>query len=233
VKTTVPTSIESALLDAIERLNCGVIARDAGFRVVFANERLLTWLGYSEKDVVGHPVEKLIPPELAEPLRREADLIASGDVRARIGVLRRADSTTFPVLLLPQLRPGPPSGERVWFTVLVDLGTVQTAKPVAGRGGVTIRESLDRIALELQSLGLASAIADTPGIAADHPDIAALSERQREVLIRLAQGERVPTIAKRLHISPHTVRNHLKAMFRHFHVRNQSELIERVRALRS
>jgi DNA-binding CsgD family transcriptional regulator len=53
------------------------------------------------------------------------------------------------------------------------------------------------------------------------------------VLIRLVQGDRVPTIAKQLHISPHTVRNHLKAMYRVFEVSNQSELIERVRALRS
>jgi PAS domain S-box-containing protein len=233
VKSSIPTKIESELLEAIERLNCGVVARDADFRVVFANERLLSWLGYSEKDVVGHPVEKLIPPELAEPLRREAELIASGDVRARIGVLRRADSTTFPVLMLPQLRPGPPSDDPIRFSVLVDLGTVQTAKPVGSGVNISIRGSLDRIALELQSLGLASAMTGAPPIPADHPGLAALSERQREVLLRLMQGDRVPNIAKRLHISPHTVRNHLKAMFREFHVRNQSELIDRVRALRS
>jgi PAS domain S-box-containing protein len=233
VKSTILTKIESELLEAIERLNCGVVARDADFHIVFANERLLSWLGYSAKDIVGHPVEKLIPPELVEPLRREAELIASGDVRARIGVLRRADSTTFPVLLLPQLRPGPPSDDPIRFSILVDLGTVQTAKPVGPGTGVTIRASLDRIALELQSLGLASAMAETPALSADHPDVAGLSERQREVLIRLVQGDRVPTIAKQLHISPHTVRNHLKAMYRVFAVSNQSELIERVRALRS
>jgi PAS domain S-box-containing protein len=233
MNSPIPSRIESELLDAIERLNCGIVARDADFRIVFANERFLQWMGYSWNEVVGHPMERLIPPELAESLRREAELIASGDVRARIGVLRRADSTTFPVLMLPQLRPGPPSDDPIRFLVLVDLGTVQTAKPVGPGPGVSIRASLDRIALELQSLGLASAMSDMPALPADHPEVAALSERQREVLIRLVQGDRVPTIAKQLHISPHTVRNHLRAMYRVFEVSNQSELIERVRTLRS
>ena len=63
----------------------------------------------------------------------------------------------------------------------------------------------------------------------DHPDLRTLSEREREILSELAAGSRVPSIATRLFISPHTVRNHLKAIYRKLGVGSQAELIERVR----
>ncbi len=49
----------------------------------------------------------------------------------------------------------------------------------------------------------------------------------------LAAGDWVPAIAKRLYISPHTVRNHLKSIYRKVGVGTQSQLIERVRSLGS
>lgn len=59
--------------------------------------------------------------------------------------------------------------------------------------------------------------------------IADLSKREREVLRLLMDSHRVPAIAEMLFISQHTVRNHLKAMFRKLGVSSQSELIDRVR----
>jgi DNA-binding NarL/FixJ family response regulator len=53
-----------------------------------------------------------------------------------------------------------------------------------------------------------------------------LSSREREVLHSLLAGQRVPTIARALHLSPHTVRNHLKSIFRKLGVRSQTELLE-------
>lgn len=55
-----------------------------------------------------------------------------------------------------------------------------------------------------------------------------LSARERDVLRLLVANRRVPQIAERLFISQHTVRSHLKAMFRKLDVRNQAELISRV-----
>lgn len=62
------------------------------------------------------------------------------------------------------------------------------------------------------------------------PAEALLSSREREVLGLLAAGLRVPTIARRLFISQHTVRNHLKAIFRKVGVASQAELMEYLRA---
>ena len=57
----------------------------------------------------------------------------------------------------------------------------------------------------------------------------ALSGRERQIVELLLQGLRVPTIAKALYLSPHTVRNHLRTIFAKCEVGSQRELIERLR----
>jgi len=59
-----------------------------------------------------------------------------------------------------------------------------------------------------------------------HPEIETLSPREREVLEHIVSGHRVPTIARDLFISPHTVRNHLKSIFQKIGVGSQVELVE-------
>lgn len=53
-----------------------------------------------------------------------------------------------------------------------------------------------------------------------------LTPREWQILRQLMRGGRVPAIAKVLEISPHTVRNHLKSIFRKFGVKSQKELLE-------
>lgn len=66
----------------------------------------------------------------------------------------------------------------------------------------------------------------------DGPDpekLASLSPRETEVLRNLLEGYRVNTIARRLFISQHTVRNHLKKIFAKLEVRSQTELMEKLK----
>lgn len=60
-----------------------------------------------------------------------------------------------------------------------------------------------------------------------HPE---LSEREREIAVALLEGYRVATIARRLFLSPSTVRDHLSSIFRKVGVSSQAELVERVHA---
>lgn len=57
------------------------------------------------------------------------------------------------------------------------------------------------------------------------PQANALTARQWEVLARIARGDRAPTIAREMHVSPSTVRNHLSAIFKQFGVHSQPELL--------
>ena len=57
-----------------------------------------------------------------------------------------------------------------------------------------------------------------------------LSERERDVVGAVLAGSRVSTIARRLAVSPSTVRSHLSSAFKKLRVSSQGELIERFRA---
>lgn len=62
---------------------------------------------------------------------------------------------------------------------------------------------------------------------ANERDLVGLSPREREVLHLVARGLRVKDAATQLGVSPHTVRNHLKAIFRKLDVHSQAELVVR------
>ncbi|HEX6395213.1 MAG TPA: LuxR C-terminal-related transcriptional regulator [Acidimicrobiales bacterium] len=61
-------------------------------------------------------------------------------------------------------------------------------------------------------------------------DMAHLTPRQSEVLIRILSGQRVGRIAADLYVSRSTVRNHLSGIYQKLGVGSQSELIEFVRS---
>jgi len=214
----------------IDDMSCALFARDAEGRIVFVNERLLEWTGYAKEDLIGRPAEILAPEEVRELIREERKAVEQGDRRARLGALPRKDGTTLPAIFLPHQvsdQDGNPAGG---FSIVVELGAVQTAKPL-GSAGDDLRSSLHRIATELQRLSFSLDLGAPGLLAADHPELADLTGRELEVLSRLLAGTRVPAISKQLGISPHTVRNHLKSMYRKVGAKDQSDLIERVRAL--
>ena len=77
--------------------------------------------------------------------------------------------------------------------------------------------------------GLAAWMAASP-TALGVPELSTLTAREYEIVLRLAFGDRVRTIAEDLHLSQSTVRNHLTTVFRKFNVSSQIELLARLRA---
>jgi DNA-binding CsgD family transcriptional regulator len=57
-----------------------------------------------------------------------------------------------------------------------------------------------------------------------------LTRREKDVLQLLLDGRRVSSIARTLYLSPQTVRNHLKAIFRKLGAHSQAELLDSLRA---
>ncbi|MDZ4695886.1 MAG: LuxR C-terminal-related transcriptional regulator [Deltaproteobacteria bacterium] len=60
---------------------------------------------------------------------------------------------------------------------------------------------------------------------------ATLSDREEQIARLLAKGHRVSHIADLLGISPHTVRNHFKSVFRKLGVHSQVELLAKLRVI--
>jgi two-component system response regulator TctD len=84
-------------------------------------------------------------------------------------------------------------------------------------------------ALHAVEAGASPAVAPEPSDPELNDRLASLSPREGEVLRHLLEGYRVGTIARKLFISPHTVRNHLKKIFAKLEVRSQTELMEKLK----
>ena len=219
------------LLDLVDSLNCGMVARGPEGTILFVNERIRQWLGYEQGELKGKPLEILMPDELHDLVRAEFQAVEEGDSRARITVFRRKDGTTFPVIIVPNRVANQGGGFEGYVAVVVDLGAVQTAKQAGYRAGDDLGAAIDRIARELQLLGISASALPSRPVAPDHPDLQQLSPREREVLLHIGAGHRVPGIAERLFISGHTVHNHLKAIYRKLGVESQHDLVEWLKRL--
>jgi PAS domain S-box-containing protein len=214
----------------IETMNCGLVAEDHDGILIFANQQLCDWLGYQKDEIVGKPINQLVPSDLQEFLREDLESAEEGDLRSRLMAIRRKDGTTFPVLTMPQRlldMDGNPDG---FFAVVVDLGAVFTARQVGPPQGLDIRSTLQRISMELQSISYAATTNMLTTLPLNRPELTGLTCREVEVLSILVGGDRVPAIAERLHISPNTVRNHLKSMYRKLGVGSQTELMKLMRS---
>jgi len=90
-----------------------------------------------------------------------------------------------------------------------------------------LEEGIQRIANLVKELGL---VAPEAGRG---PEVEAilgqLSSRERQIVELLLASRRVPGIASTLGISPHTVRNHLKSVFRKLGVHSQEAVLDLLR----
>ncbi len=103
----------------------------------------------------------------------------------------------------------------------------ESPEPARARAAA-LEQGMQRIADLVKELGLV-----TPDATRQCPEVEAilnhLSSRERQIVELLLASRRVPGIAATLGISPHTVRNHLKAVFRKLGVHSQEALLELLR----
>jgi DNA-binding NarL/FixJ family response regulator len=107
--------------------------------------------------------------------------------------------------------------------MLLPPAPAETGDGAEGRAA-RLEGHLRRIAAEVEASGILFGMGKPPDLTR-FPQLRSLSLRQWEVLSRLLQGERVPTIAAGLSISQSTVRNHLSVIFSRFGVHSQAELV--------
>jgi two-component system response regulator DesR len=73
-----------------------------------------------------------------------------------------------------------------------------------------------------------STFQDPQASASAGPD---LSDRERQVLALVVTGATNPEIARQLHLSPHTVKEYVSAIYRKLQVRNRAEAVQRASSL--
>lgn len=101
-------------------------------------------------------------------------------------------------------------------------------KQAAGRDLVAaVRAVLDgRTWLDPSVADLVVDAAVNPGGAGDTPELASLSDREREVLALVADGKTAPEIAKLLGISVHTANRHRANLMEKLNIHSKTELVK-------
>ncbi|HET6966176.1 MAG TPA: LuxR C-terminal-related transcriptional regulator [Acidimicrobiales bacterium] len=194
---------------------------DADWNVEAVSTEVQELIDLASDQVAGRSLLELVATEDADELRNLGrDRDGPRSLPQVQFLLPTGDRVEICVLLGP--RPGPLPGMR--FAL---IGRVESYLPQQSDRVAELELRLRRIGAEVRATGLLETAA-IPALL-DHPELGRLSTRQWEVLSRLVQGERVPTIAERLFLSQSTVRNHLATIFERFGVHSQAELLERLR----
>jgi DNA-binding NarL/FixJ family response regulator len=128
--------------------------------------------------------------------------------------------------LSEHLREASPTTQ-VLFISGVGWISPQAAKAVGASGFVSKDRPAEEIAAAIQAVGNGRSVFSAP---AQQPETA-LSPRERQVLGLLATGATNREIAERLHLSPHTIKEHTSAVYRKLAVRNRAEAVQRAERL--
>ena len=72
------------VLQAVDRLGCGLLVEDQEGVLRYANRRILELTGYEPHELDGQPLAKLVPEELHKYLRLEQAKTREGDSRTRL-----------------------------------------------------------------------------------------------------------------------------------------------------
>jgi len=202
---------------------------DASDHLIHVNPAASLAVGIPADRLIGSIVEELI---LGEERPRYLEHLV---------VLRREGVSLLRTwILLPErdalpiaaIATGLRGAEGIWlgqFCALLpdDVAEVEMAARLV-RAGVLARSLLRAVTAELEPRADEPADDAASAWAARAPELATLTQQESAVAFRLLRGDRTPTIARELRISPNTVRNHLKAIFRKTNTSTQAELIARM-----
>ncbi|MEY2475738.1 MAG: hypothetical protein QOG87_1053 [Actinomycetota bacterium] len=188
----------------------------------------------NSEEVIGLTREQIAGSELASIVHPE-------DVDRLMQALRQAAATSQDAAVEVRLR----HPDRGWTDVrCLTLSSppdqpVRLALALAGSAyEPPLRPEPDLLDLERQVLRIAAELhaatmtrrGTLSAEATRYPALDALPPRQREIVDRLLQGERIPTIAASLYLSRSTVRNHLSRVFKTFGVGTQADLLSLLRS---
>jgi DNA-binding NarL/FixJ family response regulator len=141
-----------------------------------------------------------------------------------------------------RIRSAVPEAAVLILTMHDDDGTVFAAMQAGARGYLLKGAEQDEIAGAIRAVvsgqaifgpGIASRLlgyfASPPAAPATADPFPELTDREREILELLAEGQRTAAIATRLHLSPKTVSNNLTAIFAKLEVADRTGAVIRAR----
>lgn len=225
-------SVVVPLQSLFEVMSDGVLITDAsGFRT-FSNRTLNQLVGADARI----PLKSLDPPpwlpeRLGNRYQAYIKMAMAGNLDNDIislewSVVGPLGDHVPVVLKLVPLQNGESPSAVLWL-VVPSIDSDNQAYQLAVDRQRRLEESMKRIAQEVARVGIGGE--RTPAATPTVPELERLSRRERQVLDLLLEGHRVVSIAEQLCVSEHTVRNHLKSIFKKLGVHSQAELVGLVR----
>ncbi len=216
----------------------GVVARDSADRLLYTNPAFSEMVGLDAEESLGQLDPFPWSIEGASAACEERSQFLESEQARKLGIglfawsVRHASGEYRPVWL--SYRKIVSKGGANLGDVFIHIDRAPTwsgrENGVAGRIE-ELEASVQKIALAIEQLGVPFGMRPAVRPLGSGAEFDTLSPREGEVLERLLEGHRVSYIARMLHISPHTVRNHLQSVFRKLGVGSQAELIEKLRAV--
>lgn len=164
----------AVLWQVLDALDDGLALTGEDGKIALVNRRCAEMFGYRREELIGLPVDELVPPEVREAhhgyrvgYHREPQTRPMAD-RARLAGLRR-DGTTFPVEI--SLSPVPTATENCVLAVIRDVTVARRrddladlAREMAADQPPPTKDLLDRVVRHLFEVGLSlQAAAGLPG----------------------------------------------------------------------
>lgn len=214
-----------------EAMSDGVLITDEDGIRTYANTVLNDFVGEDARlPLASAQPPSWIPEDQVARYQGYIDDAAKGELRSPTIALewslidRQGQTVPVVVKLLPmRSMPGTPAAI-LWI--------IQPSGPLT-HGSVReqlLEDGLRRIGTEIDRLGLRRGTADAADSVLLFDGIERLSPRELDVVGLLLEGHRVVSIAAELGVSEHTIRNHLKSIFRKLGIHSQAELVRHVRA---
>jgi DNA-binding CsgD family transcriptional regulator len=214
---------QPALKTLLSVISDGVLATDLNGSRIYSNPTLDAYVGgdaCAPRHSTAPP--SFLPLESRDRYLQYVELMMRGSlsmdtIALDFAVMNAVGGVVeMPVRLVPVTSSrGAPSG-MLWVFFLHDAGGMAQAR--------SFERALEHIAEELRSVGFARTGGGQEIVGLDE-----LSPRENEVFELLLVGHRVSTMADQLCLSKHTVRNHLKSIFKKTGVHSQAELVQLVR----
>jgi PAS domain S-box-containing protein len=192
------------LLDSLAGRGEAVFAIDCHERIIYWNRGCEELLGHSPAEVLG----RFCSETLAGRDHR-GNLYCWRDCPAAFQAREHPEDPVRPFLLSMKARGGKPR------EVLVSLFSIPAVRPALSAVGHVLREP-DKAPSDLEkrvSKWAGRRPAPLWPLRSEEGEVAQLTPREREILRCMAEGLSTAEIARRLAISPATVRNHVQNIF--------------------
>jgi DNA-binding NarL/FixJ family response regulator len=194
---------------------------DRRLRVLAVDEHEIVLLGYRVLLADEEWVESFLVASTGE----QAVALAISD-EPHVAVIDLVLGESLGTALSEELRSVSPTTQILFVSGLGSISP-QAARAAGGSGFVSKDRPAAEIAAAIQAVGSGRTVFD----ATPEPPRSALSPRERQVLGLLATGATNREIAERLHLSPHTIKEHTSGLYRKLGVRNRAEAVQRAERL--